>query len=112
MCTDKLQHAVQTFAAIFSVFVFGGILKTSVVTPFMAICKSHKFAAMHIQSYVTTLILMKFAGQLVMAVLIKGCGENVISEQKIFSRCILKTAKKLMTLFGICTLPLHYHKMG
>ena len=38
---------------------------------------------------------MKFAGHVVMVVLIKGFGKNRISEQFFFSRCILKTAKKI-----------------
>src|SRR6218665_4181769 len=32
MCIDVLEHAVQNFAAIFSVFFFGRILKTSEMT--------------------------------------------------------------------------------
>src|SRR6218665_566835 len=34
-------NTLQNFAAIFSVFFFGRILKTSGVTPFITICKLH-----------------------------------------------------------------------
>jgi len=36
MCINVLQHAVQNYAAMFSVFFFGRNLKTSGVTPFFA----------------------------------------------------------------------------
>ena len=94
---------------------FGGILKTSGVTPFIAICKSRLNLVSCSASCNFTIIadkLMKFAGHLVMVMLIKSCGKNLISEQKFFSRCILKTAKRLTILSGICTLQLHYHKIG
>ena len=43
-----------------------------------------------------------------MVVLIKGCGKNLISERQFFSRCLLKIAKQITVLSGICTLQLYY----
>jgi len=102
MCINVVEHAVQNFAAIFSVFVFGRILKTSMVKLFIAIWKSCPNLLPYVESHKSTTIadkLMKYAGHLVMVVLIKSCG-------------ILKTAKKSTTLSCIGTLQLHYHRMG
>src|SRR6218665_1159614 len=85
------------------------------VTPFIAICKSRLNLAPCSASRNSTIIadkLMKFAGHLVMVVLIEDCEKNLISEQWFVSGCILQTAKKMMALSGNCTLQLHYHKMG
>jgi len=37
MCTNAIEYAVQKVTAIFAVFIFDGIIKTSRVTPFIAI---------------------------------------------------------------------------
>jgi len=83
ICINVLEHALQTFAAIFSVLVFGGILKTSGVTPFIAFCKSHlnllPYSAIN-DSTNTTHNLIAFAGHLVMVVLIKGGVKNLVFE--------------------------------
>ena len=82
MCISVLEHAVQNFAAIFSVFFFGGILKTSGATPFIAICKLPLNLLPYSASHNSTIIadkFMKFAGHLVMVVLIKGCGVNGVN---------------------------------
>jgi len=65
MCINVLEHAVQYFTAIFSVFFFGGILKTPGVTPFIAICKSRLNLEPFSASRNSTIIadkLLKFAG--------------------------------------------------
>ena len=61
--------------------LFGGILKTSGVTPFITICKSRLNLEPCRNSTIIADKLMKFAGHLVMVVLIKGCGKNLVSEQ-------------------------------
>jgi len=76
LCNILQQYSLYSF--------FGGILKTSGVTPFIAICKSRLNLLPYSASHNSTIIadkFMKFAGHLVMVVLIKGCGKNLISEQ-------------------------------
>ena len=76
LCKILQQYSQYSF--------FGGMLKTSGVTPFIVICKSCLNLVPCSASRNSTIIadkLMKFAGHLVMAVLIKGCGQNLTSEQ-------------------------------
>ena len=66
---------------------FGVTLKTSGVTPFIAICKSRLNLEPCSASRNCSIIadkLMKFAGHLVVVVLIEDCGKNLISEQFFF----------------------------
>jgi len=76
LCKILQQYSQYSF--------FGGILKTSGVTPFIAICKSRLNVVLCSASRNSTIAdkLMKFAGHLGMVpVLIKDCGKNLISEQ-------------------------------
>jgi len=76
LCKILQQYSQYSF--------FGRILKTSGVTPFIAICKSRLNLLSYSASHNSTIIVdkfMNFAGDLVMVVLIMGCGKNLISEQ-------------------------------
>ena len=76
LCKILQQYSQYSF--------FGGILKTSEVTPFTPISKSHLNLLPHSASRNSTITadkLRKFAGHLVMVVLIKYHGKNLISEQ-------------------------------
>jgi len=87
MCINVLEHAVQNFAALFLVFFFGVILKTSGVTPCFAIFKLRLNLLSYSASRSSTIIadkLMKFVGHLAMMVLIMGCGKYFISEQWLY----------------------------
>ena len=82
-----LEHAVQTFEAIFSVFFFWQNFKDVRGDPVyrdkpnwksrlnLVPCSASR------NSIIIADKLMKFAGHLVMLVLIRGCGKNLISEQ-------------------------------
>ena len=76
LCKILQQYSPYSF--------LGGILKTSGATPFIAICKSRLNLRLYSASHNSTIIadkFMKFEGHLVMVLLTKDCGKNLISEQ-------------------------------
>ena len=71
LCKILQQYSQYSF--------FGGILKTSGVTPLIAICKLRLNLLQYSASHNSTIIagkFTKFAGHLVMVMLIKGCEKN------------------------------------
>src|SRR6218665_2909848 len=77
---------------------FDGMLKTSRVTLFVLIWEARLNLLSYSEGQMSTIIediLMKFEGHLVMLVLIKGCGKNLIS---LSSPTIPKTRKPLAVI--------------
>src|SRR6218665_795107 len=89
LCKSLQQYSQYSF--------FDGILKTSRVPHLFAIWESCLNLLQYSESHKSTIIadkLIKFAGHLVMVIVIKGCGKNLISKEKFFSKYILKTKQK------------------
>ena len=76
LCKILQQYSQYSF--------FDEIKKTSGATPFIVICKARLNLLPYSASHNYTIVadkFMKFAGHLVMVVLINDCGKNLISEQ-------------------------------
>ena len=82
MCINVLEHAVQNFSAIFSVFFLAEFQRQIRLrlSRFANHINLKAFPAIHNSTTIADK-LMKFAGQLALVVLIKGCLKHVISEQ-------------------------------
>src|SRR6218665_1872742 len=94
-----LEHALENFAAIFSVFFFGGTLKTFGVTSFFEICKSHLNLLPYSASRNSTIIadkLMKFAGHLYYPT-------NVGGKRLIHRRFLLYLMSQILLLLSTTT---------